>query len=60
MSAMEVVPSSELLSVKGQIAIVTGSGRPNGIGAAVAYALAAHGAKVCYYLEALCLFFNSV
>jgi hypothetical protein len=30
----------------GKLAIVTGSGKPNGIGAATAYALAEHGANV--------------
>jgi len=38
--------AQDLLSLKGKIAIVTGSGRPNGIGAAIAYAIAAQGAKV--------------
>jgi NAD(P)-dependent dehydrogenase (short-subunit alcohol dehydrogenase family) len=30
----------------GKLAIVTGAGKPNGIGAAAAYALAEHGANV--------------
>jgi NAD(P)-dependent dehydrogenase (short-subunit alcohol dehydrogenase family) len=30
----------------GKLAIVTGAGKPNGIGAATAYALAEHGANV--------------
>ncbi|KAI0206588.1 NAD(P)-binding protein [Astrocystis sublimbata] len=34
------------LSLEGKVAIVTGSGRPNGIGAAIAVALAARGASV--------------
>jgi len=38
--------TKDLLSLKGKVAIVTGSGRPNGMGAATAYALAARGAKV--------------
>lgn len=39
--------AQDLLSLKSKVAIVTGSGKPNGIGAAVAYALAEQGAKVC-------------
>ena len=33
-------------SLAGKLAIVTGGGKPNGIGAATAYALAEHGANV--------------
>jgi NAD(P)-dependent dehydrogenase (short-subunit alcohol dehydrogenase family) len=33
----------------GKLAIVTGAGKPNGIGAATAYALAEHGANVSSY-----------
>lgn len=34
------------LSFEGKVAIITGSGRPSGIGAAIAVALAARGASV--------------
>ncbi|OCK88251.1 NAD(P)-binding protein [Cenococcum geophilum 1.58] len=38
--------SSDTLSLAGKVAIVTGSGRKNGIGAAIAYVLAERGAAV--------------
>ena len=38
--------SPDTFSVAGKIAIVTGSGRENGIGAAIALALARNGARV--------------
>lgn len=38
--------SPDTLSLDGKIAIVTGSGRENGIGAAIAFALAGNGASV--------------
>ncbi|KAJ3579799.1 hypothetical protein NPX13_g768 [Xylaria arbuscula] len=40
------MPTRNDLSFQGKVAIVTGSGRPNGIGAAIAMALAARGASV--------------
>ncbi|KAI1359288.1 NAD(P)-binding protein [Xylaria arbuscula] len=40
------MPTTNDLSFQGKVAIVTGSGRPNGIGAAIAMALAARGASV--------------
>jgi 3-oxoacyl-[acyl-carrier protein] reductase len=36
--------------LQGKVAIVTGSSKPNGIGAAIAIALAEHGANVCTFL----------
>ncbi|PVH83815.1 NAD(P)-binding protein [Cadophora sp. DSE1049] len=39
-------PSHDTLSLSGKIAIITGSGRENGIGAAIAYALARNGANI--------------
>jgi len=38
--------SPDTLSLSGKIAIVTGSGRENGIGAAIAFALARNGASI--------------
>ncbi|KAI1130250.1 NAD(P)-binding protein [Nemania abortiva] len=40
------MPVTNDLSFQGKVAIITGSGRPNGIGAAIAMALAARGACV--------------
>jgi NAD(P)-dependent dehydrogenase (short-subunit alcohol dehydrogenase family) len=37
---------AEFLSLTGKVAIVTGSGRENGIGAGIAYTLASNGASV--------------
>ncbi len=36
----------DTLSLDGKVAIVTGSGRENGIGAAIAFALAVNGASI--------------
>lgn len=36
----------DTLSLEGKVAIITGSGRENGIGAAIAYAFARNGANV--------------
>ncbi|KAK1764191.1 NAD(P)-binding protein [Phialemonium atrogriseum] len=41
-----MAPGPDTLSLSGKIAIVTGSGRENGIGAAIAYALGRNGASV--------------
>jgi NAD(P)-dependent dehydrogenase (short-subunit alcohol dehydrogenase family) len=38
--------TAETLSLAGKVAIVTGSGRENGIGAGIAFALARNGASV--------------
>lgn len=40
------LPSSDMATLKGKTAIVTGSGKLNGIGAATAIALAEQGANV--------------
>lgn len=46
MSYSETKMSSDTLSLAGKVAIVTGSGRENGIGAAIAHVLAERGAAV--------------
>jgi hypothetical protein len=46
-SELQVMAKEQYLA--GKLAIVTGAGKPNGIGAAAAYALAEHGANVSYW-----------
>jgi NAD(P)-dependent dehydrogenase (short-subunit alcohol dehydrogenase family) len=51
---------SDQLSLAGKVAIVTGSGRSNGIGAAIALAFARQGANVNPLLSALLLELKNV